>query len=89
MLHEHASNELKKEEVIKLWVASQTNIPAARAKPIMLLPTCSVKAYTKFQFLEEIHEQYRSICVQKRGTAGPYVVHVTRNSTKSSHEDCS
>ena len=86
---ERASNELKKEEVIKLWVASQTNIPAARAKPIMLLPTCSVKAYTKFQFLEEIHEQYRSICVQKRGTAGPYVVHVTRNSTKSSHEDCS
>ena len=86
---EHANNELKKEEVIKLWVASQTNIPAARAKPIMLLLICSVNAYTILQFLEEIHERYRSTCVQKRGTAGPYVLHVTRNSTKSSHEDCS
>ena len=25
-------------------------------------------------------------CVQKRGTAGPYVLHVTRNSNKSSPE---
>ena len=43
---------------------------SCKSKPTMLLPTCSVKAYTKFQFLEEIHERYRSICVQKRGTAG-------------------
>ena len=27
-----------------LWLALQTNIPAAKTKPTMLLPTCSVKA---------------------------------------------
>ena len=44
-----------------LWVASQTNIPAAIVKPIMLLPTCSVKACAKYQLLEESDEQYRSL----------------------------
>ena len=65
-----------------LWVASQTNIPAAIVKPIMLLPTCSVKACAKYQLLEESDEQYRSLCVQKPETAGLYLLHVTGNSTK-------
>ena len=69
-----------------LWVASQTNIPAAMVKPIMLLPTCSVKACAKYQLLEESDEQYRSLCVQKPETAGLYLLHVTGNSTKPSLE---
>ena len=66
-----------------LWVPSQTNIPAAIAKPIVLRPTCSTKACAKYQFLEEIDEQYRSLCVQKPGTAGLHLLHVTRDSTKA------
>lgn len=76
-----------------LWVASQTSLPATRAKTIMLLPTCSVKACAKacakYQFLDEIDEQCRSLCVQKPGTADFCVLHATRNSTKSSLEDFS
>ena len=66
-----------------LWVASQTSLPATRAKTIMLLPTCSVKACAKsrYQFLEEIGEQCRSLCVQKPRTDSFYVLHVTRSST--------
>ena len=67
-----------------LWVASQTSLPAAKAKFIMLLPTCGIKACAKYQFLEENNEQCRSLYVQKPGTAGFYVLHVTRNSTKFS-----
>ena len=48
-----------------------------------VLPTCSVKACTKYQFLEKTDEQCRSLCIQRPGTAGFYVLHVTRNSTKS------
>ena len=71
----------------KLWVAVQTSIPAEIAKTIMLLP--SVKACAKYQFLEEIDEQCRSLCVRKVGSAGPSVLHVPRKSTKSSLEDFS
>ena len=39
------------------WVASQTSLPAAKAKLIMLLSTCNVKAYAKYKFLDEIDEQ--------------------------------
>ena len=53
----------------------------------MLLPTCRVKACAKYQFLEEIDEKCRSLRVKKPGTAGFYVLHVTRYSTKSSLED--
>lgn len=60
---------------------------AVKANAIMLLPTCSVKAYAKYQFLEKINEECRSLCVQKPGAAGFYVLHVTRNSTKSSLQD--
>ena len=60
-----------------LWVAWQTCIPAAIRKPITLLLTWSIKA------------QYRSLCSQKPGTTGPYILHVTRNSTKSSLDDFS
>ena len=81
---EHANTELKKDEVYMLWVASQTSLPAAKAKFIMLLPTCGIKACAKYQFLEENDEQCRSLCVQKPGTAGFYVLHVTRKSTKFS-----
>ena len=62
---------------------------AAKAKIIMLLPTSIVKACAKYQFLDETEKQCRSLCVQKPGTAGFYVLHVTRNSTKSSLEDFS
>ena len=55
----------------------------------MLLPTYSVDACGKYQFLEEIEEQCKSLCVQKPGTAGFYVLHVTRYSIKSSLEDFS
>ena len=41
-----------------LWVGLQTSFPAAKAKLIMLLPTCSVKACAKYRSLEEIDEQY-------------------------------
>ena len=67
-----------------LWVASQTSLPAAKVKFSMLLPTCGIKAGAKYQFLEENDEQCRSLCVQKPGTAGFYVLHVTRKSTKFS-----
>ena len=69
--------------------ALQTSIPAATAKPIMMLPTCNIKACAKYQFLEEINKQYRSLSVQKSGAAGLYVLHVSRNSTRSSLEDFS
>ena len=75
--------ELRKDEVYMPWVASQTSLPAAKAKLIMLLSTCNVKAYAKYKFLDEIDEQCRSPCVQKPGTAGSYFLHVTRNSTKA------
>ena len=57
----------------------------------MLLPTCSVKACAKswYQFLEEIDEQCRSLCVQKPGTDSFYILHVTRSSTLSSLGDFS
>ena len=71
-----------------LWVASQIFLPAAKAKLVMLLSTCCVKARAKHQFQDEIHEQC-SLCVQKPGIAGFYALHVTRNSTKSSLEDFS
>ena len=72
-----------------LWVASQTSIPAAIAKTIMLLPIWNVKSCAKYQFLEEIDEQCRSISVQKPGTAGLYALHVTKNSAQSSLVDFS
>ena len=56
---EHANTKLKKDEVYMLWVASQTSLPAAKAKFIMLLPTCGIKACAKYQFLEENNEQCR------------------------------
>ena len=89
LLAEYTSTELRKNEVYMLWVASQTSFPAAKAKLIMLLPTCSVKACTKYQFLETSDEQCRSLCVQKSGTGGFYVLLVTRNSNKSYPEDFS
>ena len=49
----------------------------------------SQKSCAKYHFLEKIDEQRRSLCVQKPGTAGLYVLPVTRNSTKSSLEDFS
>ena len=66
------------------WIALRTSHPAAKAKTIMLLPTDSVEACGKYQFLEEIDEQ----CTEPR-TAGFHVLHVTRNSTKSSLKDFS
>ena len=86
---EHANTELKKDEAYMLWIASQTSLPAAKAKLIVLLPTWSVKVFSKFQYLGEIDEQCRGLCVQKPGTAGFYVLHITRNSTTSSPEDFS
>ena len=77
------NTELRKDEVYMPWVASQTSLSAAKAKLIMLLSTCNVKAYAKYKFLDEIDEQCRSPCVQKPGTAGSYFLHVTRNSTKA------
>ena len=71
------------------WIASKTNLPAAKAKLIMLLATCSVKVCAKYQFLEETDEQCRSLCVKKPRPASYYVLHVTRNGTKSSPEDFS
>ena len=62
----------------------QTSLPAAKRKTIMSLPTCNVKECAKYQFLEEIDEQCRSLCVQKLGTASLSVLHVTRNSTVTS-----
>ena len=44
-------NLKKKDEVYKLWLASQTSIPAAAVKTIMLLPC------VRLQFLEEIDEK--------------------------------
>ena len=85
-LKEHANTDLRKDEVYTLWDASQTSLLAAKAKLIMLLPTFIVKACAKCQFINEIDEQCRCPCVQKPGTAGFYVLHVTRNSTKSSLE---
>ena len=38
-LTEHANTELKKNEAYMLWIASQTSLPAAKAKLIVLLPT--------------------------------------------------
>ena len=69
-----------------LWVASQTRLPAAKARLILLRPSCSVKSCAKYQFPEEIGEQCRGRCGQKHGTAGFYVLHVTMNSTKFSLE---
>ena len=69
------------------WVALRTSHPAAKAKTIMLLPTDSVEACGKYQFLEEIDEQYRSLCVQKLGTACLYVLNVTKNSTRYLFEE--
>ena len=49
---EHANAKFKKkDEVYKLWLASQTSIPAAAVKTIMLLPC------VRLQFLEEIDEK--------------------------------
>ena len=83
-LTKHANTPLKKDEIRKLWVALQTNIPVEISKAIMLLP--SVKSCLKYQFLEEIDEQCRDLCVRKHGNNGPSVVHVPRNNTKSSLE---
>ena len=49
-----------------LWVASQTSLPAAKAKFIMLLPTCGIKACAKYQFLEENNEQCRRNLQKKK-----------------------
>ena len=87
-MEEHANSELRKAEIYVLWVASETSLPAANSKLIMLLPTSIVKVCAKYQFLDEIYELCSSLCVQKPGTAGVYV-YVTRNSTKSSLEDFS
>ena len=83
---EHANTELRKDEVHMLWVASQTRLPAAKARLILLRPSYSVKSCAKYQFPEEIGEQCRGRCGQKHGTAGFYVLHVTMNSTKFSLE---
>ena len=88
-LTEHANTELKKGEVYIPWIASQTSLLAAKAKLIMLLLTCNVKVCAKYQFLEETDEQCRSLCVKKPRPASYYVLHVTRNGTKSSPEDFS
>ena len=69
-----------------LWIASQTRLPAAKAKLILLRPSCSVKLCAKYQFPEEIGEQCRGRCGQKHGTASFYVLHVTMDSTKFSLE---
>ena len=53
----------------------------------MLLP--SVKSCLKYQFLEQIDEQCRDLCVRKQGNNGPSVLHVPRNNTKSSLEELS
>ena len=60
-----------------LQVALQTSHAAAKVKTIMLLPTYSVEACGKYQFLEEIDRQCKSLCVQKPGLAGFCVLHVT------------
>ena len=88
---EHANTELKKGEVYIPWTASQTSLLAAKAKLIMLLltGTCNVKVCAKYRFLEETDEQCRSLCVKKPRPASYYVLHVTRNGTKSSPEDFS
>ena len=59
-----AIHELKKDEEYMLWVASQISLPAAEARLTMLLPICSVKACAKYQFLDEIDGQCRSLCVR-------------------------
>ena len=63
LLTEYANTELKKDEVHMLWIALQTSLPATKVKFTMLLTTWRVKACAKNQFLEEIDEQCRSLCV--------------------------
>ena len=48
-LKEHANTELKKDAYL-LWVASQTSLPAATTKLIMLPPTCSVNTCANISF---------------------------------------
>lgn len=83
-LTKNANTPLNKEEICKLWIALQTNIPTEIAKTIMLLP--SVKSCLKYLFLEEVDEQCRDLCVRKHGNNGPSVLHVPRKNTKSSLE---
>ena len=64
-LKEHANTELKKDEVYMLCVGLQTSLSGAKAKLTRLPPTCIVKACAKNQFLEDIDEQCRGLCVQE------------------------
>lgn len=69
-------------EILKLWDALETKIPAKIATAAMLLP--SLKSCLKYLFLEEIDDQCRSLCVRKHN---PSILHVSRQDTKASLEN--
>ena len=48
-----------------LFVGLQTSLSGAKAKLTRLPPTCIVKACAQNQFLEDIDEQCRGLCVQE------------------------
>lgn len=48
-----------------LFVGLQTSLSGAKAKLTRLPPTCIVKSCAKNQFLEDIDEQCRGLCVQE------------------------